>query len=270
MTNKQIKPWEIERYLLGELPPSRMEEISRLIRQNPDLSEEIDNVKRSHAEVMKRHPIESMLPGILKKYEENRQQARVRERASLFTLKRLLYATPVVASVLILLFVVFVRDGTRPGFTRIKGEESVDFAKTQIIIYRQNPKEIELLDNQSKAKAGDLLQLAYVPAGKTHGVIFSIDGNGVVTLHYPESRNDSSLLKQERKNLLSSAYELDNAPDFERFFFITAMEEIDVTDILKKAEALALSPALAKTGNLKLPYSYHQFSILLNKEKPND
>jgi hypothetical protein len=270
MTNKQIKPWEIERYLLGELPASRMEEIAQLIRENPDLEKEIENVKRSHAEVMKQNPIETMLPGILKKYEENRQQARIKERARPVTLKRLLYATPVVASVLVLLFVVFVRDGTSPGFTRIKGEESVDFGKTQIIIYRQNPKEIELLDNQSEAKAGDLLQLAYVPAGRTHGVIFSIDGNGIVTLHYPESRNDSSLLKQERKNLLSSAYELDNAPDFERFFFITAMEEIDVADILKKAEALALSPALAKMNNLKLPESYHQFSIFLNKEKPND
>jgi hypothetical protein len=270
MTNMQIKTWEIERFLLGELPPSRMEEIARLIQQDPDLREEVESVKRSQDEMMKQHPIEAMLPGILKRYEENKRQARIREKTRPITLRRLLYATPVVASVLILLFVVFVRDGTSPGFTRIKGEESVDFGKTQIIIYRQNPKEIELLDNQSKAKAGDLLQLAYIPAGKTHGVIFSIDGNGVVTLHYPESRNDSSLLKQERKNLLSSAYELDNAPDFERFFFITAMEEIDVTDILKKAEALALSPALAETGNLKLPYSYHQFSILLNKEKPND
>jgi hypothetical protein len=270
MTNKRIRTWELERYLLGELPPSRMEEIARLVQENPELNKEIDNLRQADAEVLKQHSLETMLPGILKKYEDNRRKARIRERTRPITLKRLLYATPVLASVFILLFVIFIKDRTTPGFTRIKGDESLDFTKTQIIIYRKSNRGIELMNNGSQAKAGDLLQLGYVPAGKTYGVIFSLDGDGVVTLHYPESRNDSPHLKQERKSLLSSAYELDDAPDFERFFFITAMEEIDVEDILKKAEALALSPALAKTTNLELPESCHQFSILLNKEKKSE
>ncbi len=270
MTNKQIKTWEIERYLLGELPPSRMEEIAQLIQKNPDLNKEIDNVKQNDAEVLKKHPIETMLPGILKKYEENRQRVRAKERATPITLKRFLYAAPVVASALILFFVVFFKDSTIPGLTRIKGDESLDFTKTQVIVYRKGRGRIELMKDRSQVKAGDLLQLGYIPAGKKHGVIFSIDGNGVVTLHYPESRDGSSLLKQERKNLLSSAYELDDAPGFERFFFITAMEVIDVADMLKKAESLALSPASARTANLELPGSFNQFSILLSKEKQND
>jgi len=90
------------------------------------------------------------------------------------------------------------------------------------------------LKNGARAKAGDLLQLAYIPAGKTYGVIFSIDGSGIVTLHHPESKGNSSILKQEKKNLLPSSYELDNAPDFERFFFITTMEEIEVQSINQK------------------------------------
>jgi len=270
MTNKQIKTWELERYLLGELPPSRMEEISQLIHKSPDLDKEIDDFKQANIEVLEQHPLETMLPEILKKYEENRQRARIRERTRPFTLKRLLYATPVLVSALILVFVVFFKDSTGPGSIRIKGEESLDLTKTQVIIYRKSNSEIELLHNRDQAKAGDLLQLGYAPAGMTHGVILSIDGDGVVTLHYPESRDGSSLLKQERKNLLSSAYELDNAPDFERFFFITALEEINVEEVLKIAEALARSPALARTDNLKLPESCQQFSILLNKEKQND
>jgi len=270
MTNKRMRTWELERYLLGELPPSRMEEIARLVQESPELNEEIDNLRQADAEVLKQHSLKTMLPGILKKYEDNRLKARIRERTRPITLKRLLYATPVLASVFILLFVVFIKDRTTPGITRIKGEESIDFTKTQVIIYRKSKGAVELLSNRSQAKAGDLLQLGYVPAGKTYGVIFSIDGNRVVTLHYPESRNNSSLLKQERKNLLFSAYELDNAPDFERFFFITAMEEIDIENILKKAEELARTPASAKTTNLELPESCHQYSILLNKEKQND
>lgn len=270
MTNKQIKTWEIERYLLGELPPSRMGEIARLIRENPAIDKEIEKLRLANIEVLEKHPIETMLPEILRKYEENRRQARIREKTRPITLKRLLYATPVVASALILLFVVFFKDSTIPGSMRIKGDESLDFSKTQVIIYRKGKGGIELLSGQTQAKAGDLLQLGYISAGRTHGIIFSIDGNGVVTLHYPEKRDGSSLLKQEKKNLLSSAYELDNAPGFERFFFITAMQEIDVEDILKRAEALALSPKLAKATNFDLPESCHQFSILLNKEKQND
>lgn len=270
MTNRQIKAWILERYLLGELPPSRMEEITLLAKENPDIKKEIDQIKQAGAEILKKHPPETMLPEILRRYKENSRQARLREKAGPIIRKRLLYATPVLAFALLLLFIVFVKDGTTPNNTRIKGEESLDFTKTQIIIYKKTNNKIELLNKREQAKAGDLLQLAYVPAGKRYGVIFSIDGKGVVTLHYPQNRSDSSILKQEKKNLLLSAYELDNAPDFERFFFITAMTEIAVQSMINKAEALALSPSSAKARNLELPESYNQFSILLTKEKKNE
>jgi hypothetical protein len=270
MTNKRIKTWELERYLLGELPPSRIKEITKLSQENPDIKKEIDHLKQTHAEILKQHPPEAMLPEILKRYEEKRRRSRIREKARSITMKRLLYAAPALVSVAILLFVVFFNNGTTTDFTRIKGEESLDFTKTQIIIYRKNSSEIELLKNGDRAEAGDLLQLAYIPAGKTYGVIFSIDGSGTLTLHHPESKSDSSILKQEKKTLLSSSYELDNAPDFERFFFITATEEIEVQSIMKKAERLALSPASAKTKNLELPEFYSQFSILLKKENKDE
>jgi len=265
-----MKTWELERYLLGELPPSRMEEIAKLVQENPDIKKEIDYLEQANAEILRQHPPETMLPGILKQYEENMRQAQIREKTRSVRLKRLIYAAPVLACAFILLFVVFFNNGTTPDSTRIKGEESLDFTKTQIIIYRKSDSEIELLKNGDPAKAGDLLQLAYVPAGKTFGVIFSIDGSGTITLHHPESKDDSSVLKQEKKNLLLSSYELDNAPDFERFFFITAMEEIEVQSIMNKAEELALSSASAKTKNLELPESFSQFSVLLKKEKKNE
>jgi len=270
MTNKRTKTWELERYLLGELPPSRMEEIAKLIRRNPEIKKEIEHLKQTNAEILKQHPPETMLPEILRRYEENKRQARIKEKTRSVIVKRLLYTAPALVSALILIFVVLFNNGTTPDYTRIKGEESIDFTKTQIIIYRKSNNEIELLKNGDPAKAGDLLQIAYIPAGKTYGVILSIDGSGIVTLHHPESKSSSSVLKQEKKNLLPSSYELDNAPDFERFFFITAMEEIEVQSIMNKAEELALSPASAKTKNLNLPESHSQFSILLKKEKKNE
>jgi len=270
MKNKYIRTWELERYLLGELSPHRMEEINKLAQEDPEIQKQIEHLKQSNPEILKQHPPETMIPEILKQYEENRQQAKIKERTRPITLKRLLYAGPVLATAFVLLFVLFFRNGTSPNSTRIKGEESIDFTKTQIIIYRKKNSEIELLKNRNQARAGDLLQIAYVPAGKTHGVIFSIDGGGGVTLHFPEDKSQSTILQQEKKNLLPSSYELDNAPDFERFFFVTAMKEIDMEGIIKIAEAIAASPASAKTASLELPESYYQFSILLKKEKKND
>jgi len=270
MKNKPPRTWELERYLLGELPSRRMEEIKRLAQENPEIQREIARLGNSNPEVLKRHSSEIMIPEILKRYEENKRQARIKEKSGPIILKRLLYAGPVLATALVLLFIVFFRNGTTPAYTRIKGEESIDFTKTQIIIYRKINSEIDLLNNGNPAHAGDLLQIAYVPAGKTNGVIFSTDGSGIVTLHFPEGKKSSTNLKQEKKVLLTSSYELDDAPDFERFFFITSTKEIDVEDIIKKAEALTASPASAKTASLELPEFYHQFSILLKKEKKND
>jgi hypothetical protein len=270
MTNKRIETWKLERYLLGELPSSSLEEISRLVQENPELQKEIQNLRQAQSELLRQNPPETMLPGIRKRYEELRGRAKVGEKARPVALRRLLYGTPVLASALLLVFVVLLKDRTGPGSTRIKGEESLDFSKTQILIYKKSDDEIKLLSNGGQARAGDLLQLAYVPAGKTHGVIISVDGNGIVTLHLPESKNGATLLGQETKNPLSSAYQLDDAPDFERFFFITAMTEIDVSSVLNEAEGLALSPGSAKFANLELPNSYDQFSVLINKEKRNE
>ena len=194
--NPQTRTWELERYLLGELPARRMEEIKRLAQENPEIQMEIKRLSHSNPEVLKQHPSETMIPEILKRYEENKRKAKIRERSRPITLKRLLYAGPVLATALVLLFIVFFQNGAPPGYTRIKGEESIDFTKTQIIIYRKKSDTIDLLKNGNLARAGDLLQIAYVPAGQTNGVIFSTDGSGTVTLHYPESQGATSFLKQ--------------------------------------------------------------------------
>lgn len=270
MRNKRPRTWELERYLLGELSSRRIEEIRKLEQEDQELQGEIERLRNSNPELLKQHPSETMIPEILKRYEENKRRAGLEEKTRPARLKRLLYAGPVLATALVLVFIVILRNGISPGTTRIKGEESIDFTNTQILIYREKNGKPELMMDGDLAQAGDLLQIAYVPAGKTDGVIFSTDGRGTVTRHFPEADSDSSILVQEKKVLLTFSYELDDAPEFERFFFITAMERIDVEDLVKKAEALAVSPASAKTAMLELPESYQQYSILLKKENDHD
>jgi hypothetical protein len=173
--------------------------------------------------------------------------------------------------VLILLFLVFPfqKDKIDPPIqitstkdTRIKGGELIE---PSLVVYRKENENVELLKNGVKAKAGDLLQIAYASAKEKYGVILSIDGNRTVTLHYPESKDKSTVLKKGKKVLLGSSYELDNAPEFERFFFITSMEEINVADVIQKAKGLAHDIKQAKIANIELVGPFKQTSILIIK-----
>lgn len=64
--------------------------------------------------------------------------------------------------------------------------------------------------------------MSYVAAGRAHGVIVSIDGRGQVTLHFPADAGAPTALESGRAVPLSHSYELDDAPLFERFMFVTA------------------------------------------------
>jgi hypothetical protein len=263
-----VNSWELERYLLGELSSKRMDEIKKLLESDSGLSEELALLKRSNDEILKQYTQKAIVPQI-----EAQLEASYEDRARPSVLfKRLLYATPVFAAALVLLFIVFQNPG---GHTtqdiqglqgsRIKGTETIDVSKPHILVHRKANDTVELLESGDKASAGDLLQIAYVSAGAPYGVIFSIDGRGVITLHYPESEETEPILDQNKKILLSSSYELDDAPDFERFFFITSKSKIDVKTILNSAKVLAKQPKTSDTAELDLPDLLSQYSLLINK-----
>ena len=145
--------------------------------------------------------------------------------------------------------------------TRIKG------MKSGLHIFRKNNLKIEKIKNNSIVKANDLLQLAYVSVENPYGVIFSIDGRGIVTLHFPERVDESTRLKLNKKMVLPSSYELDDAPDFERFFFVTSSSELNVEKILRSAEALASNIVSAATDDLELDDNIKQISLTVLKEE---
>lgn len=273
MKSKELNTHVLERYILNELPPGQMEEIENRLKKEPALREQIEKIKQSDREILDRYSADSVVPLILDRcrVEKSKQEWQARRRPVF--VKRLLYASPALAAVLVLLFILLpghrgIVDrgvGDSPDVTRIKGEETIDMTRPNLVVYRQTGNTIELLENGEKAKEGDLLQIAYISAGENFGVVFSIDGNGAVTLHYPEKKKQSTFLKKEKKVLLGSAYELDDAPGFERFFFITSPTPIDVDDILKKAWQLARDAKRAETGNIELSSSFKQSTVLIAK-----
>ena len=109
-----------------------------------------------------------------------------------------------------------------------------------------------------------MLQLGYVSAGRRYGAVLSVDGRGSVTLHFPESPAGSPELKGGTVSL-PSAYELDDAPAFERFFFVTSDAPFDVGTVMESARQLAREPERARYAPLSLPEPLSQTSITLDK-----
>jgi len=262
MKTKSVKPWELERYLLGELPQTRMEEIERLLRQDAELNAQLAALQKSNADILQAYPPERMIPDLQRKFQgvKSREETRPRSKA----IRGLLYASPVLASALVFLFIIVFKAPVSND-TRIKGTEAIDMTKSQILIYRKAKDKVHLIRNGDAAHERDLLQIAYVSAGDPFGVIFSIDGSGTVTLHYPEDRLGSTKLQPSGQVPLNTSYELDEAPEFERFFFITAHAEINVIEILEQAERLAENPDRAREAALDLPKTYGQNSVLIKK-----
>lgn len=270
MRVKKINSWELEQYLLSELPGERMKEIDIQLKEDPALREEIECLKNSNKEILEQYPPDSVVPQILNRLHLEKTKESY-SRSPFF--KRLLIAAPAFAVVvLVFLMLPVIKDILGPGTqgtptdgTRIKGEETIDMTKPNLIVYRQKNDLPELLKKGTTAKAGDLLQIGYVAGEQSHGVILSIDGNGVVTLHFPDGKTQSTALEKKKKVLLQSAYELDDAPAFERFFFITSQSEIDVESVLAQVKKLAKHRDRAQTADIELKDPLKQTSFLVNK-----
>lgn len=273
--DKKIHEHVLEQYLLGELPVDRVMDIEKRLQADRGLREKIDSLKKSNIDILKKYFPGSVVPEIMNRYESEVRRTKKVSRAKPLFLRRLLYASPAFALVLILILFVFPIHKKDVGpvssinvaeSTRVKGTQGIDLSKPNLLIHRKTDDHIELLKNGARAKAGDLLQLAYTVPGEFYGVIFSIDGRGVVTLHFPEEKSESTALKQDKKILLPHAYELDNAPGFERFFFITSKSAVNTAKILEKAESLAKNPDRARVENIEVDETLNQYSILIEKE----
>ena len=105
----------------------------------------------------------------------------------------------------------------------------------QIKLYRQKGHEIQALNDGDFARSGDVIQITYNAGADEYGVIFSVDGNGNITRHFPENTWQAAQLEQRNDETpLDFSYELDNAPDFECFIMVTSKKQFNLEDIESK------------------------------------
>jgi hypothetical protein len=196
--------WKIERYLLGELPESDMETLKNLENES-ELRLQIEQLKNSNEELLAKYPYKRKFAAI--------PNVPI-QLAAIF----LLCATA---------FIAMLSNNNIEEITRVKG------LKTSLEIWRKTAEFTEELANNSEAKAGDLLQIRY-SALEPYGVLLSLDGNGVLTIHLAGKNGKAAHLEAGKIISLENAYELDNAPKFETFYLITANREFELAPVVEK------------------------------------
>ncbi|MDH5547985.1 MAG: hypothetical protein OEZ43_20600 [Gammaproteobacteria bacterium] len=251
MNAKTGKSWtdlDLEQYMLGELDEKRTTEIRIQITSDAELRERVEQLQESSDEILDQYTPEYMAQQIQRKQAERQKQnsgSRIEIRLKrkpknpdsvrpVLAWSRLAYALPVLM-VATFAFLLMQPDAVQQHvqngqlidgipIERMKGDELT------LSLYRKTEAGQEILENGAKVSQGDVVQLRYSVAQSGYGLVFSIDGNGVLTEHL--SHNGRALFIEVGESVaLNHAYELDNAPTFERFFLVFRSEVFDLESL---------------------------------------
>ncbi|WP_164016281.1 ActD protein [Pyxidicoccus trucidator] len=262
-----IPHWLLERVALGELSPDALADARARLAREPEGDGRLARLEEDSRRILERHPPEAVAAEV-----ERRRAARARvaaagepERGGWHGLS---LGIPVAAS-LALLFLSTQPELPAPAPVRSPivwtGGERIKGTPMLRVHRQQGAGEPEQLEDHARARRGDVLQLSYVSGGRPHGVLVSVDGRGAVTLHHPATLSSPTALTPGEAAPLGHAYELDDAPGFERFLFVTSEQPLDVASVLEAARALARQPSEARTRPLPLPATLAQTSFTLEK-----
>jgi hypothetical protein len=259
-TRKPETPdWLVERLALGELDAAAAADVRRrLADEGRDADAELAALAASNREILEAHP-------------PARVAAAVGARAHAKRPRTWLAALPLVlagAAALGLVAKPAPRGATSRPESDVVFEDTTPKGSTDPVlgVYRQRDGGSERLADGAAAARGDLVQLTYRAGAARFGALLSIDGRGQVTMHWPDGAAAAGRLSEKGEVRLPSAYELDDAPAFERFFLVTGEAPFALASVVDAARTLAQKPQAARAP-LALPDSLHQASLTLDKSR---
>lgn len=255
MGKNKIPDLHYEQILLSEIS----EEEARKILAEPGSKEKIEQLKESDTKILFNNPPHKIAAQISTRLEKKKKIS--------FKLLVPQLATAAAAAALIIVAII---NPASPGRNAGDGNNIKGLAP-RLEIFREEPDGanfiFRLLEDGETLHEDDRIQLSYSPAGKLFGVIFSIDGNGYVSMYYPDFISQTPELEKGGKINLDFSLILDNAPLFEKYYFITSDTEFNPQDIIRIAESAAENPARIISETLKLPLELDQYSITFFKEE---
>jgi hypothetical protein len=254
----------LERYVLGEVSNDERRLVEDHLQQHAQCQARLAAIAASDADILATYPATEMVPVIEGKAARSPSPQRRSWRLGL--------ALGAPALAVAGLLAVTLGPGSQRAVesTRIVEPTRIKGLVPKLFVHRQRGEQAERLTDGSTAREHDVLQLSYVAAGHRHGVILSIDGRGSVILHHPTAMDGDTTLLPTGEAALPHAYELDDAPSFERFFLITAPLDshttLDTQQILDAAVALARDLKRARVADLPV-VGLEQTSLKLIKEE---
>jgi anti-sigma factor RsiW len=257
----------LERYLLGELPKGESESVARRLSDDGDLGHRLEALEESDQEIRRRYP-----PGWLAGRVRARLASAPRGRPAKTASRSRWGLFAALASAATVLMVLVPRAfGPHPsalGPEATSGAEAdvrIKGLRPGLTLFRRTPAGSEALADGAVAYPGDLVRVGYRAAGRSYGVIVSIDGRGTVTVHLPERGEGAAALGSGKGILLDHAYELDDAPRWERFYLVTSESPFDVAPVVEAARRAAMGASGVPPGPLALPSRLEQMSFSLSK-----
>lgn len=259
MTSSKQKILEIylEKLALNELPQEREKELLARLEAEPGGKEMLEELEASNQEILAQYPPRLMAVQIEERARRKDAQKARRPGAWL--------AVPALAAVAAAVAFAWFLTPRQPQDSIIGEKEVIRIKRPDdgvLFVFRKGGAEEEPLKNGAIAKEGDVLQLKYHVNEATHGVIFSVDGRGTVTLHFPSASDMPTTLEHKGSHALGFSYELDDAPGFERFFFVTSMHPLNVNEVLEAGRRLGPN----RRDHLELKDDLEQSDFLLLKD----
>ncbi|MDR1099126.1 MAG: hypothetical protein LBL28_01460 [Treponema sp.] len=266
----------LERYHLGEVTADERAAVEAALAGDAELAASVAALEQSDREIRRRYPRYAVFPGALKFQTKPR-------------VPPLAWGLCAAALILVIalpaLFLLRSPAGVSADLPadsgsladRIKGNPGgygPDGSFAELNVYlKTDPasgpgSEDTGLAEGTVLREGNTIQLAYMVSGgaEQYGVIFSIDGRAALTVHYPYGEGQSTRLITGRRIALDEAYTLDNAPDYEIFFFVVSGTPLDAKKILDTAAALARNPGGALEEGKRVFAPYTMRTVKVRKE----
>jgi hypothetical protein len=248
----------LERYRLGELPPAEHERLATAIAADPALAARLAALDQSARNIVATYPADAMAAAVRRKARAASAPAESPSRAPRVWLRPALVA---VASVCLMAVAATL------FFRQPVGDDTTIKGGPALVLHRKTATGSAALTPGAAAREGDQIRVGYRAAGQRYGAILSIDGRGNITAHLPRTGDRAATLQPAGTVFLDFAYELDDAPRWERFYFVTSETEFDLGPI-RQALRDANGRRDGTAGPLSLPSTFAQFVFPLTKEQP--
>ena len=261
-----IPDWKLDTYLTGDLPAEEMREIRKMEEVDEIFANRVKMLREDNAAILKKLPFEKLSEKIAMMPGRSNAGAGNTVRVN-FKLVKLAAAAALVLAVMTVA-VFSQRSISQEGGTVLAnnadGSQVMEVAmvdqnddvrikglSARMEVWKKTGDSAVQMENLGEAREGDEIQLRYAVAEKCFGLLFSMDGNGTITIHMGHE-NRAVELEPGKMTTLPFAYKLDNAPKFEKFFFLTSKDEFelnagDIDASLKQEGVKTVSLTLRKT-----------------------